>query len=223
MESTSIDTTEHLGWVRAFTMKFLKQFGVNPEEFEELVGAASLGLVEAAERFDRKAGIEFRTFARMRVRGALLDGLTSLSGLSRQGYQKARALRALTYYDEADEIKRKEESSSGTKLAEVFEQAAAAAFVHRLSVVSDEGEELVASGGDSPEELVASKEERNHLYQKIKLLPEKERLILEQYYFHNKTFDEIGREHDMSKGWLSRVHKRAIVKLRTFVVAKEET
>jgi RNA polymerase sigma factor for flagellar operon FliA len=48
-----------------------------------LVGAGSLGLVEAAHRFDAGEGASFETFARHRIWGAIVDSLRRIDPLSR--------------------------------------------------------------------------------------------------------------------------------------------
>ena len=217
-QAESLDPADHTEWVRAFTRKFSKQFNIGDEEFEELVGMAFLGLVEAAERFDPSKGVPFRAYAQIRVRGSLLDGLSKLGGLSRTAYAKARAYRALTDYQEHEEIERRSNGSPEEKLAQVFQQAAQAAFVHRLSYTAEDGEELLADEGATPEEITQQKEMNQLLTNAVSKLPEKERLVIEEYYLKHKTFDEIGAEYEMSKGWISKVHKKALANLQSELV-----
>lgn len=54
--------------------------------FQDLVAYGSTGLVEAAERFDSSKAVPFKTFARYRVRGAMIDGIRSHHWLSRRAY-----------------------------------------------------------------------------------------------------------------------------------------
>ncbi|MCB0328539.1 MAG: sigma-70 family RNA polymerase sigma factor [Bdellovibrionales bacterium] len=215
MTSNPADDTE---WVRRITRKFTKEFDVPEQDFEELVGIALLGLVEAGERYDPEKGVPFRSYAYCRVRGALLDGMSTLGGLSRSGHRKARALRALTEYREQDEIQRREGASAEVKLAEVFEHAAQAALVHRLSLTAEDGEEMLQSEDASPEEIVEMREVSIRLQKAVRELPETERLVVEEYYFKQKTFEEIGAESGMSKGWISKVHKKAMARMKESLV-----
>lgn len=52
-------------------------------DFDDLVGAGNLGLVEAARRFDPARGTSFGTFAKHRIRGAITDSLRRLDPVSR--------------------------------------------------------------------------------------------------------------------------------------------
>ena len=52
-------------------------------DLDDLVGAAYIGLVKAADRFDSNREVIFRTFAEDHIRGAVLDELRSMDILSR--------------------------------------------------------------------------------------------------------------------------------------------
>src|SRR3954466_9273899 len=59
-------------------------------EFDDLYNYGMQGLLEAAERHDRKHGEGFQTFAYYRVRGAMFDGLRAMGWLPRHEYQRIR-------------------------------------------------------------------------------------------------------------------------------------
>jgi len=52
-------------------------------DFDDLVGAGNLGLVEAARRFNPAQGASFGAFAQHRIRGAITDSLRRLDSVSR--------------------------------------------------------------------------------------------------------------------------------------------
>src|SRR6059036_2615522 len=52
-------------------------------DFDDLVGAGNLGLVEAARRFNSAQGASFAAFAQHRIRGAITDSLRRLDPVSR--------------------------------------------------------------------------------------------------------------------------------------------
>jgi RNA polymerase sigma factor (sigma-70 family) len=51
--------------------------------FDDLVSAGVLGLIQAVDRFDRAMALNFRTYAKFRIRGAMLDFLREEDPLSR--------------------------------------------------------------------------------------------------------------------------------------------
>src|SRR5580704_17106921 len=50
--------------------------------FDDLVGAGMIGLIQAADRFDRTRDLKFKTYAQHRIRGAMLDFLRDEDPLS---------------------------------------------------------------------------------------------------------------------------------------------
>lgn len=49
-----------------------------PLELNDLVSAGTIGLIEAADRYDPKRGVPFASFAYRRIRGAVLEEISSL-------------------------------------------------------------------------------------------------------------------------------------------------
>jgi RNA polymerase sigma factor for flagellar operon FliA len=56
---------------------------------DDLIGWGNIGLVDAARRFDPTRA-NFRTFAKHRIRGAILDGLRSEDSVSRAERRRFR-------------------------------------------------------------------------------------------------------------------------------------
>src|ERR1035438_9990170 len=50
---------------------------------DDLIGAGTIGLIQAAERFQPSRGLQFATYAKHRIRGAMLDFLREEDPLSR--------------------------------------------------------------------------------------------------------------------------------------------
>src|SRR5215471_5700855 len=67
-------------------------------EFDDLFNYGMQGLLEAAERYDRRHGTTFQTFAYYRVRGAMFDGLRNMGWLPRHEYTKLRFEERATAY-----------------------------------------------------------------------------------------------------------------------------
>ena len=59
-------------------------------ERKDIQGSAELGLVEAANSFDRTRGVQFKTFAYYRIKGAIYDGLRKMGWYSKGVYQQMR-------------------------------------------------------------------------------------------------------------------------------------
>jgi RNA polymerase sigma factor for flagellar operon FliA len=59
---------------------------------EDLVQVGCIGLIHALDGFDPKAGASFETYARLRIKGAMLDELRRMDWLSKQSRQRWKSL-----------------------------------------------------------------------------------------------------------------------------------
>jgi RNA polymerase sigma factor for flagellar operon FliA len=67
----------------------------------------------------------------------------------------------------------------------------------------------------NPERVLQRKREAKKMRAIVATLPEKERTIIEQYYFHDRKFIEVAEQFSgLSKSWVSRLHDRALDLLR---------
>src|SRR5580658_7172248 len=62
--------------------------------YDDLVGAGTIGLIQAVDRFQPARGLQFGTYARHRIRGAMLDYLREEDPLSRTERRRIRAAEA---------------------------------------------------------------------------------------------------------------------------------
>lgn len=85
-ETSQILVNENIDYARHVTAKIWRSL---PKfvEFDELLGYAMAGLIEAPQRFDPKKNDNFKAFAYMRIRGAIYDGLHEMRWSSRGLYR----------------------------------------------------------------------------------------------------------------------------------------
>src|SRR6476660_169502 len=89
-------------------------------EFDDLYNYGMQGLLEAAERYDRRHGVTFQTFAYYRVRGAMFDGLRNMGWLPRHEYARLRfEERAAAYLTNLTEREAGVGAGGGADVAEV--------------------------------------------------------------------------------------------------------
>ena len=60
--------------------------------FEDLVHAGVVGLIDALQKFDRAKQVQFSSYAKFRIRGAILDSLREMDWSPRDLRRKARRL-----------------------------------------------------------------------------------------------------------------------------------
>ena len=211
-------------YVRSLASQVRKQFN-SQLELDELMSYGQIGLLEAADRFDSKVGANFLTFAHYRIKGAIYDGLRKMGilrgGDARNAYNGERSSAYLANLSDRemgggnrggsvdDDVR--DISSAVTGLAMLFATAAEAADGLGMS---DEG--LPA------DERLEMEQQRKRVRAAIAQLPEKERKLLEGYYFQAKTLEEAGAEIGQSKSWASRLHARAVERLKEILSEDDE-
>jgi RNA polymerase sigma factor FliA len=201
---------EHLGYVRAIAAKVRKSLSPNLD-FDELVAYGSKGLVEAADRFDATRGVAFTTFSYYRIRGAIYDGLRQQGWLNRSQY--ARFSAASNSY--LQNIGDREQPASGapsnpTQAAHELAGALDDLTTVFLTSMCGDGEEPVDDATPDGEEVLEDKETRVEVRQAVQRLPDKERQLMEGYYFKNLSLEQAGKTMGLSKSWSSRLHTRAV-------------
>src|SRR5689334_8172646 len=208
---------QHLSLVQAIARKLKKTLG-SSIEYDDLVAYGSKGLVEAAERFDARPGVAFTTFAYYRIRGAMLDGLRTMGWYSRADYARYRAEERANEYlqnqAERDTAARQagHTADAGSALESIAEILGGVATIHLTSL------EAAAAIPDeklpAPDADLQRLQDKARLRQALKKLPEKERALMELYYFVDKNLGEAGAALGLSKSWACRLHARAVDLLR---------
>jgi RNA polymerase sigma factor for flagellar operon FliA len=185
-------------------------------EFDDLYNYGMQGLLEAAERYDRRHGVTFQTFAYYRVRGAMFDGLRNMGWLPRNEYQRMRfEERAVAYLSNLAEREAGAETPSVVNIEDEMRHLAealggvAAIFVTSLEGKKESGDTAVGTT-PAPQMRMESNERDVAIEEALKTLPEKERRLLQLYYFEDRSLEEVGKIMGLSKSWSSRLHARAI-------------
>jgi len=203
----------HLGLVDALARKILRGL---PDfvDVEDLVAFGRIGLIESSRRYDASRGVLFKTFAYYRIRGAIYDGI-----------------RKMAWFSSAPSAEVKFEAASGELLQDEAEREGGAG---NLEGMIGEAREMVgnlvtarllsldASAIDVAEEKASALDEvevsevAHMLRGCLSKLEERERAVLEDYYFNHLTLEEAGAKWGLSKSWTCRLHARALKKLGKF-------
>lgn len=188
---------------------------------EEARSAATLGLIEAAARFDPTVGAQFQTFAYYRIRGAVLDEL-------RSDVRENPGLRARLACESALDAMLEAEGNGSSpqgvddrvhaaeELSRVLENAASAVLAQSVlhEEVQNREEHAV-----SPEERAATRQLAALIREALQVLPEPERTVLMGVYLEGKSLDEVGAPLGFSRSWTSRVSTRGLALLRARLAA----
>jgi RNA polymerase sigma factor for flagellar operon FliA len=191
---------------------------------ENLESAGVLGLVEAAGKFDPTRNAQFKTFAYLRIRGAIVDELRRNSPLPQHVLgrvaQLRRAYRALPHPVTVEALA----AATGMTADEVADALAAERFAKTLSweqAAEPNGLEPIAGGGP-PADEVERWEAVQHLSEAIEALAEKERLAVTLYYRQDLRLKEIAEVMKLSVSRVSRLLSKALFELGERLKARRQ-
>jgi RNA polymerase sigma factor for flagellar operon FliA len=202
--------------------------------YEDLLGQAVVGLIDAIDRFDLTRGIKFETYAYHRIRGAVMDMLREMDWLPRSIRQRESELSAAI--EELGEHLGRPPSDEeladklGVTVAELDQLA------HQLAMQAVQSlDEIVGSReweagtmadlvsdeeAPSPEDEMQKTAEREMLAEAIDQLPDSERTVISLYYYEGLTLKEIGRVLGVTESRACQIHGKAMVRLRAQMAAR---
>ncbi len=191
-------------------------------DIDDLMGAGMLGLLDAVDKFDPNKGVMFRTYAEMRVRGAMLDSLRDLDWAPRSMRRRAREIEAA--YVEAERTRgRSTDADVAAVLGipvhefQLLVGQLRGLTVTALDAIEDEEKGRSQPAGDAsqtPLALYERTEARDCLADAVDQLPERERQVVALYYVEELTMKEIGAVIGVTESRVSQIHTQAIVRLR---------
>ena len=215
---------QHIKHVKQMAKKLIYRFAISDDLREELLSAGYVGLVEAAGKYDFDSTVPFKNFAFLRIRGAMIDAMRRSGSLSRTAYKVAKGLRAASDISEEELLAKSSKNRNPKTMIDVLDRLAQGAVVFRLSMEeAGPGVNSSAASLPSPEEATLFSETGNRIRDIMKnLLTEDERIVIDEYYFQDKQFTEISDRYPrLSKSWISRLHKRALNRIKKELVLTE--
>jgi RNA polymerase sigma factor for flagellar operon FliA len=187
-------------------------------EVDDLIQAGMLGLLEAAANYSEGRGASFETYAGIRIRGAMLDGLRKLDWAPRSVHRKARAV-AKAIREIESEIGREARDVEvaermGMKLSDYHRIVEDSAGCQISSLTTEEGEMTLTDSSADPFRDVVDEDFRAALTEAIAGLPERERLVMSLYYDDELNLKEIGAALRVSESRICQIHGQALVRLQ---------
>ena len=193
----------HLWLVRHLAGKLAARLppGVDVDNLES---AGVLGLVEAAQRFDADRGVDFKAFAVLRIRGAIIDEARRNSPLPQELLQHVKLVSKAQEQLAPPITIEALSTATGLSTDEVLDALTAVPMtqIRSLDPFADELSQVSVTAAASELEL---SEERTLLADAIASLPERERLIVTLYYKEDLRLKEIGQMLNLSESRVSRL------------------
>jgi RNA polymerase sigma factor for flagellar operon FliA len=219
---------DHLPQVRWIAASIRERLPASISE-EDLVSTGIVGLIQAIDRFDPTRNTSLRTFAEVRIRGAILDSIRGLDGIDPKKRGRIRLVQgAIGKLQQLSGCAPGEDEIAvelGISLQDYQQWLTELRGVRIGSIdtaVSEEAETgLIAFLADPSQEDPGVKFERDEMQQlladAVRRLPNNEQLVLDLYFRQELTLAEIGRVIGIHLTRVSQIKVQAVLRLRSFL------
>lgn len=202
-----------------------------PASFDknDLRSLGLMGLFDALNKFEPRRNLKFSTYATIRIRGSIIDGLRKEDWLPRSLREQTKRIEKVTNELE-QQLKRTPSSAEIAEKLQIDEEEVETTISHSLfanivsleSTVStndtDKDVEISNTIEDiqavNPDEHILLNELKDELVKNIKQLNQNEQLVISLFYQEELTLTEIGEVLNLTTSRISQIHKQAIYKLR---------
>ena len=194
-----------------------------PLSFEDMVSAGAVGLVKASHDYDPSHHTEFKTYAYIRIKGAVIDELRGSSLLPanlnkriHRARQLSRKILEQTGINPTDAELAEKLGITVDELFETFENARAQYFVSLDDFKEDSpalSNLLAAARTNAPHEQIEHAEIIDKLAEAIQQLSAKQRQLILLYYQKHLTMKQIAEIFEITESRVSQMHASAIFNL----------
>lgn len=221
---------EHLPLVKAIAVRVHENLPVHVD-LDDLVHAGILGLFDAVNKFDPEKQVAFSSYAKHRIKGAILDSLRQLDWASRDLRRRHKQVEAITR-DLTAELQRNPTDAEVAQKLGVDEGRWRQMMVdlRNVGLISastrgQDGDDLPPPDFPStpdlqPDIMCAREQLRSALSTAMRTLPERYQKVVTLYYSNEMTMKEIGGVLGINESRVSQIHKSALEKM---AVALEST
>lgn len=187
----------HLPWAAAVGKSVYRRVGIHGLDSEDFIQNARLGMLEAIGRFEPDRGVEFRAYARPRVRGAVFNGIRAMlqeRSISADDRRHAERLEHF-YDDDRSPFDSVVDAVVGLGIGFLLEHAA-------------------ADGGADAYAYARRDQTHARLKAAVGRLPVRLQALVTAHYFEHIPFCEIADAEGVTKGRISQLHREALTRLR---------
>lgn len=218
---------EHFHLIRTIASHVQKSLGVHTE-LEDLIHAGTMGLFDAATKYQEEKEVPFPLYAKHRIRGAILDSLRQLDWASRDARKSYKQMEGVT----RELTAKLNRNPTQMEIAEAmgldarrwqslmvdFRNFGFAAAQQRNAERDEQpAKEIPCAPVDCPDQVFARAELRNKLGSAMHKLPERYQQVVKLYYEGDMTMKEIGSALGVNESRVSQIHKCALEKMQSIL------
>lgn len=214
--------------VKSIVGRMSLKLPIDAADREDLFNVGIIGLMEALDKYDQNRNVQFETYARFRIRGAILDELRSRDWVPRSIRHKDSRLEEAFAEMKKMLGRRPDEHEIADYLGITLEQYFKLLDDTKgIPIISQEDltpdylevhsstDVMEAVNRGNPFDMFAEEELKDRLKKMIDDLPAKEKMVMSLYYSDEMTMKEIGRILDLTESRVCQLHTQAILRLRS--------
>ncbi|MGA2592109.1 MAG: FliA/WhiG family RNA polymerase sigma factor [Bryobacteraceae bacterium] len=214
---------DNLSLVKAIAVRVHENLPVHVD-LDDLVHAGVLGLFDAASKYNPDKKVVFQSYAKHRIKGAILDSLRQLDWASRDLRKRQKQLDAVTH----DLTARLGRAPTELEIADTLGMGLdrwrrVAMELKNLGLVSASSlrpdpdnhapVEFPAGPDTQPDRICERRQLRSVLAVAMQCLPERYQKVVLLYYTNEMTMKEIGEILGVNESRVSQIHKIALEKM----------
>lgn len=197
-------------------------------ELDDLISAGTVGLIDSYDKFDPSKEVQFKTYASIRIRGAILDELRQMDWMSRSMREKSNMIdRAIKELEKTCVNKPRSEDiaqylgMSNDRYYEIEREVKATSLMNVEDLkpegldIKDVFDCLKNPNAIDPYIALENKEVKKILMALLYDLNKKENLVLSLYYFDSMTMKDIGSKLNITESRVCQLHSQAVNKLKS--------
>jgi RNA polymerase sigma factor for flagellar operon FliA len=216
---------DHLQICKAVALRIQRMLPVQ-FELDDLIHEGVFGLIDAANKYDLNRQVEFSSYARHRIRGAILDSIRELDFASRGLRDRCKKMNAITGKlgnellrdPTEDEIaERLEISVANLRKLRFDAQSLTHMSTNRINPGDNTEVELEFPNREEtqPDYMLSRVEMHAALDKAMKPLPPRQQQVIRAYYSGAKTIKEIGDWLRVTECRVHQLHQSALARMQT--------
>jgi RNA polymerase sigma factor for flagellar operon FliA len=211
----------HIGLVYRIAKGMSRDF-VHYADYDELVSCGMMGLIDAAENYDPTKGIQLKSYAAIRIRGAIIDAMRKRDWMPRNVRKRYEQIEQFCsdWCAKFGQPPTDAQIAAGLGLSEARVIQAKSRWSHRGFVSIEWAQEygechvVEQDDGAMPENALIRKERMAALGTALGSLPERQRQVVALSYFQGLTLKKIGDVLNVSESRVCQLRTKALVQLR---------
>lgn len=197
-------------------------------EIDDLLQVGYIGLVDASQRYVPKPGVNFAAYAKIRIRGSIVDFLRANSSMCRATIAMHQRVKAATQRLEQENMRAPTSPEIADAIdisvseLENWQSQFASQQTKSLDEVYTDQSMIFQDRSVSAEDHVQQEELKMLLRDALGDLPQREALVLQLYYVEELNIYEIADVLSVTTGRVSQIKKSAVERLRAGIARRQD-